>query len=86
MGPAFRASFPTNERSEIMTEFSRGDKVTWKFHSGEGIGVVQAKITSNDKVAGRRVRASVDSPQYLVENEMSGDATAHRPSALRHAE
>lgn len=67
-----------------MREFTKGDKVSWKVHSGEALGTVQAKITSNTEVSGRRVRASDDSPQYLVQDNKNG-VSAHKPSELWHA-
>lgn len=69
-----------------MTEFANGDKVTWKVHSGEAVGTVQSKITTNAKVAGHRVRATEGGPQYVVRDQRDGSATAHKASALRHAE
>lgn len=69
-----------------MRAFSKGDKVTWKSHGGEMVGTVQAKITSNTEEAGRRVRASEDSPQYLVESDKSGESAVRKPSELRYAE
>jgi hypothetical protein len=41
------------------------------------------KITSDTTLAGRRVRASADDPQYLVRSDRSGGEAVHHPSALR---
>ncbi len=66
-----------------MTEFAKGDRVSWKSHGGEAVGVVKKKITSDTEAGGRTVRASKDEPQYLVESEKSGGEAVHRPDALR---
>jgi hypothetical protein len=68
-----------------MTEFKKGDKVKWKSHGGEAVGVVEQKITSDTEAAGRTVRASKDEPQYLVKSEKSGGEAVHKPSALKKA-
>ena len=66
-----------------MTEFSKGDRVSWRSHGGDAVGEVQDKITSDVEAAGRTVRASEDDPQYLVRSEKSGGEAVHKPSALR---
>lgn len=66
-----------------MTEFSKGDEVTWRSHGGEAVGKVRGKITSDTEAAGRKVRASKDDPQYLVESDKSGGEAVHKPSALK---
>jgi len=66
-----------------MTQFKKGDKVEWDSHGGTAVGVVERKITSDTKAAGRQVRASKDEPQYLVKSEKSGGEAVHEPDALR---
>jgi hypothetical protein len=66
-----------------MSEFEKGDKVTWSSHGGEAIGEVLKKITEDTEEAGRTVRASADEPQYLVRSEKSGGEAVHKASALR---
>jgi hypothetical protein len=66
-----------------MTEFSKGDRVSWKSHGGEAIGKVVRKITSDTEAGGRSVKASEDEPQYLVESEKSGGTAVHKPGALK---
>ncbi len=66
-----------------MTEFAKGDRVSWKSHGGEAVGVVKKKITSDTEAGGRTVRASKDEPQYLVESEKSSGEAVHKPDALR---
>ncbi len=68
-----------------MTEFKKGDRVTWKSHGGEAVGKVEKKITSETEEAGRKVKASKDDPQYLVKSEKSGGEAVHKPSALDKA-
>lgn len=65
-----------------MSEFDKGDHVTWKSHGGEAVGEVVEKITEDTEAAGRTVRASEDDPQYLVRSEKSGKEAVHKPSAL----
>ena len=68
-----------------MTEFKKGDRVRWKSHGGEAVGEVKRKITSDTEAGGRKVRASKDEPQYLVQSEKSGGEAVHKPSAVRKA-
>ena len=65
-----------------MTEFTKGDRVTWQSHGGTAEGVVEKKITSDTEAAGRTVKASPDEPQYLVRSDKSGGEAVHNPSAL----
>ena len=66
-----------------MSEFTKGDKVTWSSHGGEAVGEVLKKITEDTEEAGRTVRASADEPQYLVRSEKSGGEAVHKAAALR---
>ena len=63
--------------------FRKGDKVEWDSHGGTAVGKVEKKITSDTEAAGRKVRASKDDPQLLVESEKSGGTAVHKPEALR---
>ena len=65
-----------------MSEFKKGDEVTWKSHGGEAVGTVEKKITEDTEAAGRTVRAAEDDPQYLVKSEKSGGEAVHKPTAL----
>ncbi|BBZ45148.1 DUF2945 domain-containing protein [Mycobacterium parmense] len=67
-------------------EFHKGDRVTWRSHGGTAEGVVEAKLTSDTKAAGRTVRASEDDPQYKVRSEKSGGDAVHRPDALKRVD
>ncbi len=65
-------------------EFKKGDKVVWSSHGQDDTpGVVERKITSDEQVAGRTVRASEDEPQFLVRSEKGGGEAVHKPSALK---
>jgi hypothetical protein len=64
-------------------QFRKGDKVTWKSHGGEAEGTVEEKITEETEAGGRSVRASKQTPQYLVRSAKSGGTAVHKPSALR---
>ena len=65
-----------------MSEFRKGDKVSWNSHGGTAEGEVLKKITEDTEAAGRTVRASPDEPQYLVRSEKSGGEAVHKPDAL----
>ncbi|WP_295659147.1 DUF2945 domain-containing protein [uncultured Nocardioides sp.] len=68
-----------------MTEFKKGDRVTWQSHGSTAEGVVERKITSDTEAAGRTVRASKEEPQYLVKSDKSGGEAVHKPDALSRA-
>ncbi len=64
-------------------DIKKGDKVEWKSHGGTAEGKVKEKITEDTEAGGRKVRASDDDPQYLVESEKSGGEAVHKPGALK---
>lgn len=64
-----------------MSDYNKGDEVTWNSHGSKAHGKVEKKITGDTEAAGRTVRASKDDPQYLVKSENGGEAV-HKPSAL----
>ena len=68
-----------------MTEksFRKGDRVEWNSHGGTAVGKVKKKISRDTEAGGRKVTASKDEPQYLVESEKSGGTAVHKPGALR---
>jgi hypothetical protein len=66
-----------------MTEFKKGDHVSWKSHGGTAEGVVEEKITEDTEAVGRTVRASPDDPQYRVRSGKSGRDAVHKPGALK---
>ena len=65
-----------------MSEFKKGDHVSWKSHGGEAVGTVEGEITEETDAGGRHVKASKDEPQYLVKSEKSGGEAVHKPGAL----
>ena len=67
-----------------MTEFKKGDEVTWKSHGGTAHGHVEKKITSETKIKSHVAKATKDDPQYIVESDNGGKA-AHKPDALKKA-
>lgn len=69
-----------------MSEFDKGDKVTWNSHGGQAVGHVERMITEDTKAARRTVRASKEDPQYLVRSDKSGGEAVHKPSALHRAD
>ena len=64
-----------------MSDFKKGDRVTWKSHGGQANGEVIRKISRATEAAGRTVKASKDEPQYLVKSDNGGEAV-HKPDAL----
>ncbi len=65
-----------------MSEFEKGDHVTWKTHGTTTEGTVEEEITEDTQAAGRTVRASEDDPQYRAKSDRSGRDAVHRPEAL----
>lgn len=65
-----------------MTDFQKGDRVTWSSHGSTAEGEVVRKITEDTEAGGRTVRASKVDPQYLVRSDKSGGEAVHKPSAL----
>jgi hypothetical protein len=66
-----------------MAEPKKGDHVTWKSHGSTTEGTVEKKITSETEAGGRKVKASKDEPQYLVQSDKSGGEAVHKPDALK---
>ncbi|MCW2759133.1 MAG: hypothetical protein JWO46_2879 [Nocardioidaceae bacterium] len=64
-------------------DLSTGDQVECNSHGSTAEGEVKKKITSDTRAAKRKVKASQDDPQYLVESDKSGGEAVHRPDALR---
>ncbi len=66
----------------MATKIKKGDKVSWNAHGKTVHGTVKDTITSETEAAGRKVKASKDEPQYLVESDKTGAEAVHKPSAL----
>jgi len=64
-------------------ELKKGDTVEWNTPQGKTTGKVKKKLTSPRKIKGHEVKASKESPQYLVETDDSHKEAAHAPEALR---
>ena len=62
-------------------QLKAGDKVSWKSHGGKAEGKVVRKLTSPTQIKGRKVAASKDNPEYLVETD-EGKRAAHKARAL----
>jgi hypothetical protein len=65
----------------MTTNFSKGDKVSWKSHGGEAHGKVVRKQTEPTQIKGHKVAASPDNPQFIVETD-EGKRAAHKAEAL----
>lgn len=65
-----------------MSEFKKGDKVSWKSHGGEAHGTVEKKQTAPTDIKGHHVAASPENPQFIVETD-KGTKAAHKASALK---
>ena len=66
-----------------MAEFKKGDEVEWNSHGSKAKGEVKKEITSETEAGGRKVKASKDEPQYLVESDKTGKDAVHKPGALK---
>jgi hypothetical protein len=68
----------------MSAQFKHGDQVVWSSHGEQDTpGVVVRKITSDERVAGRQVRASPAQPQYLVRSDTGGGEAVHKPDPLK---
>jgi hypothetical protein len=61
----------------------KGDRVSWKSHGSKIRGVVRKKITTSTSAGGRKVKASKEDPQYLVESSQTGATAVHKPKSLK---
>jgi hypothetical protein len=68
-----------------VTEFSKGDQVTWNTSQGRTEGEVVEVRTSDFTFEGQQFRASDDDPRYLVESAKTGARAAHSGDALDKA-
>ena len=66
-----------------MTDFSKGDRVSWATSQGRTRGEVVGKKTSDFELAGTTFHASKDDPKYIVKSEKTDAEAAHKPTALR---
>lgn len=66
----------------MATKFKKGDRVKWSVGKGETTGKVTKKITESTTVDGKNVVATKNKPRYLVENDNTGNVSAHRAKSL----
>jgi hypothetical protein len=66
-----------------MTDFSKGDRVSWATSQGRTQGEIVDKKTSDFDFVGTTFHASKDDPKYIVKSENTDAEAAHKASALR---
>ncbi len=66
-----------------MSEFKKGDHVSWRKIGGQTTGTVKRKITDDTQVSGHKVRASDEAPQYEVATDATGKRAAHKPKTMK---
>jgi hypothetical protein len=66
-----------------MTNFSKGDRVSWATSQGRTQGEVMQTKTSDFEFADQNFHASTDEPAYIVKSEKTGAEAAHKGSALK---
>jgi hypothetical protein len=59
-----------------------GQRVKWNSHGGEAHGKVVRKVTSPTMIKSRKVAASKDNPEFIVETD-GGKRAAHKAAALK---
>jgi hypothetical protein len=65
------------------TVFKVGDHVSWDSEAGRVRGTIRRKITRPITFKGYRVRASKETPQYLIKSDTTDHLAMHKGSALR---
>jgi len=63
--------------------FKVGDNVSWNSEAGRVSGVIRRKITAPMKFKGYTVRASKETPQYMIESDKTDHVAVHKGTALR---
>ena len=66
-----------------MSEFTKGDKVSWNTSQGPTHGTVQEKRGKDFEFDGQKFTASSDEPAYIVQSDKTGAKAAHKGSALK---
>jgi hypothetical protein len=66
-----------------MSEFSKGDHVSWNTSQGRTRGHVVERKTGDFEFAGQHFTATSDDPAFIVESEKTAAKAAHKGSALR---
>ena len=65
-----------------MSEFTKGDKVSWNTSQGPTHGTVQEKRVKDFEFDGQKFTASSDEPAYIVQSDKTDAKAAHKGSAL----
>ena len=65
-----------------MTNFSKGDRVSWGTPQGRTQGKIVERKTKDFEFDKQKFTASTDEPAYVVESEKSGKQAAHKGSTL----
>ena len=63
-------------------KLKQGSKVQWKVGTGKTTGKITQKITESTTVNGKEITATKNKPRYLVENDNTGNVTAHKAKSL----
>jgi hypothetical protein len=66
-----------------MSEFTKGDRVSWATSQGRTQGEVVEKKTADFEFAKQRFTASKEEPAFIVKSEKTGAEAAHKGTALR---
>lgn len=70
----------------MATKLKQGDRVKWSVGKGETTGKITQKVTESTTLDGKRIKATKNKPRYLVENDNTGNVTAHRAKSLSRIE
>ena len=65
-----------------MTDFNKGDAVTWKTPQGETSGKIIKEVTSPTQAGSHTAKASPKNPEYEVKTDKSGKTAIHKPNSL----
>ncbi len=63
-------------------EFKQGDRVQWNSGGGQATGKITKKITEPTQIEGKKIKASAESPRYLVKNDNTEIVTGHKRQTL----
>ena len=70
----------------MATKIKPGDRVKWKVGRGETCGKVTEKVTESTTVDGKNITATKNKPRYMVENDNTGNVSAHKAKSLTRIE
>jgi len=65
-----------------MSNFTKGDKITWNTSQGPTHGTVEEKRVKDFEFDGQHFTASSDDPAYIVKSDKTGAKAAHKGAAL----